>query len=74
MNWLDANTIIGPHDEVENFLFMNGFSGHGLQQVPAMGRAIAEWITLGTYRSLYMRPLGYARIARNEPFEEIAII
>ena len=74
MNTLDANAIIGPHDQVENFLFMNGFSGHGLQQAPAMGRAMAEWITLGTYRSLDMRPLGFGRIARNEPFEEKAII
>ena len=34
----DANAILGPHPEVPNFLFANGFSGHGLQQSPAVGR------------------------------------
>src|SRR5690625_3408503 len=44
-NMLDCNAIVGPHDEVENFIFANGFSGHGLQQSPAVGRGLAEWIT-----------------------------
>ncbi|MDZ7904555.1 MAG: FAD-binding oxidoreductase [Cypionkella sp.] len=74
MNTLDANAIIGPHERVENFLFMNGFSGHGLQQSPAMGRGIAEWITYGEYRSLDLRPFGYDRITRGAPFLEKAII
>lgn len=43
-NTFDQNAIIGPHTELENFLFMNGFSGHGLQQAPAMGRGMSEWI------------------------------
>ena len=38
-NVLDQNAIVGPHPEVTNFLFLNGFSGHGLQQSPAMGGA-----------------------------------
>ena len=74
MNTLDANAIIGPHEKLGNFLFMNGFSGHGLQQSPAMGRAIAEWIIYGAYRSLDLSPFGYDRIARGEPFVEKAII
>lgn len=74
MNTLDANAIIGPHDRVENFLFMNGFSGHGLQQAPAMGRGIAEWITLGRYQSLDLSPFSYTRVLRGIPFEEKAII
>lgn len=74
MNTLDHNAVVGPHPEVSNFLFLNGFSGHGLQQSPAMGRAIAEWVTYGAYRSLDMAPLGYARIASGTPFLETAII
>ncbi len=74
MNTLDANAIVGPHNEVSNFLFMNGFSGHGLQQSPAMGRGIAEWITYGTYRSLDLGALSFDRIARGEPYLEQAII
>ena len=73
-NTFDQNAVIGPHSEVENFIFLNGFSGHGLQQSPAMGRAVAEWLTYGEYRSLDMRPFAYDRIARGEPFVEKAVI
>lgn len=74
MNTLDANAVLGPHDNITNFLFMNGFSGHGLQQAPAMGRAMAEWLTYGGYRTLDMRPFGFDRIRANRPFLEKAII
>lgn len=73
-NTLDQNAIVGPHTEVGNFLFVNGFSGHGLQQSPAMGRAMAEYLTYGSYRSLDLTPFNYERIARSEPFIEKAII
>ena len=74
MNVFDHNAIIGPHDEVENFVFLNGFSGHGLQQSPAMGRGTAEWLTYGEYRSLDLTPFNYERIARNDPIIEKAVI
>ncbi|MEM7423353.1 MAG: FAD-binding oxidoreductase, partial [Pseudomonadota bacterium] len=51
-NTLDQNAIIGPAPEIPNFLFCNGFSGHGLQQSPAMGRAISELIVDGRYKTL----------------------
>ncbi|MFT9375383.1 NAD(P)/FAD-dependent oxidoreductase [Komagataeibacter saccharivorans] len=71
---LDHNVIVGPHPEVSNFLFANGFSGHGLQQSPAIGRGLSEWITYGGFRSLDLSPLGYARVVSNTPFLEEAII
>ena len=73
-NTLDQNAVVGPHPELGNFLFMNGFSGHGLQQSPAMGRGVAEWIVHGAWRSLDLSPLGYARIAAGAPLRERAII
>ena len=73
-NRFDHNAVIGPHPEVANFFFVNGFSGHGMQQSPAMGRGISELITYGEYRTLDLSPLGYERIARDEPFVETAII
>ncbi|MBI1171988.1 FAD-dependent oxidoreductase [bacterium] len=73
-NTLDQNAIVGPHPEVTNFLFLNGFSGHGLQQSPAMGRGTAEWLTYGAYRTLDLSPLGFERVAANRPFVEGAII
>lgn len=73
-NTLDQNAIIGPHPEVANFLFLNGFSGHGLQQSPAMGRGMAELLTHGAYRTLDLGDFGYDRIVANAPILETAII
>lgn len=73
-NTVDQNAILGRHDKVANFVFMNGFSGHGLQQAPAIGRGTAELITHGAYRSLDLTPLDYARLTRAESFVEKAVI
>ena len=74
MNTFDHNAITGPHTEVENFIFLNGFSGHGLQQSPAMGRGTAELLTYGEYRSLDLTPFNYERIAAGKPIHESAVI
>jgi glycine/D-amino acid oxidase-like deaminating enzyme len=73
-NTLDQNAITGPHPDVANFLFLNGFSGHGLQQSPAMGRATAEWILHGTYRTLDLSPFHFDRVATGQAMVEAAII
>ena len=73
-NTFDHNAIMGPHTQVENFFFLNGFSGHGLQQSPAMGRGTAEMLVHGEYRSLDMSPFNYERIEKNTPIIEKAII
>jgi FAD-dependent oxidoreductase domain-containing protein 1 len=74
VNTLDANAIIGPHPAIQNLLFANGFSGHGLQQAPAVGRGLAEWIATGRYETLDLSPLGFERIVRGEPIRELNII
>ena len=71
---LDHNAIVGPHPEVDNFLFANGFSGHGLQQSPAIGRGLSELITYGEFRALDLSPLGYQRVLENKPFLEEGVI
>ncbi|CAN7534907.1 NAD(P)/FAD-dependent oxidoreductase [Mesorhizobium sp. LjNodule214] len=73
-NMLDHNGIVGFHPEVTNFMFANGFSGHGLQQSPAVGRAVSELIVHGAFQTLDLSPFGYERIPRNEPFLEEAVI
>ena len=73
-NTLDQNAILGPHDELGNFMFQNGFSGHGLQQSPAIGRGVAELITYGEFRSLDLTPFSWDRIAAGRPLVETAVI
>lgn len=73
-NTLDQNVIVGPHVEVPNLILANGFSGHGLQQAPAIGRGIAEWIAEGRYLSLDLSELGHDRVVENRPFLETAIV
>jgi glycine/D-amino acid oxidase-like deaminating enzyme len=73
-NTFDQNAVVGPAPGLDNFILANGFSGHGLQQAPAVGRAIAEWITAGRYLSLDLSPLGYERIPQDRPLREDNII
>jgi len=73
-NTLDQNGIIGPHPELTNFYFANGFSGHGLQQSAGVGRAIAELIVHGHYRSIDLARFGYDRIRRGAPLAELNVI
>jgi FAD-dependent oxidoreductase domain-containing protein 1 len=73
-NVFDQNAFVGPCEAVPNLLLANGFSGHGLQQAPGVGRALAEYIACGRYRSIDLAPFSYARYARGEPLREHNVI
>lgn len=73
-NTLDQNAVIGRHPEIANFLFANGFSGHGLQQSPATGCAIAELITHQKFVSIDLSLFGYERVAQRRAVKELNII
>lgn len=73
-NTLDQNAILGLHPRLANFYLMNGFSGHGLQQAPAVGRGIAELLLTGNYQSLDLSPLGVERVLEGRPFLERAVV
>ncbi|MFJ4376396.1 NAD(P)/FAD-dependent oxidoreductase [Pseudomonas japonica] len=73
MNLLDHNGVVGVHPQIGNFVLATGFSGHGVMHSPATGRAVAELIVHGGYRSLDLSPLGYERIAANRPIVEAVV-
>lgn len=73
-NVLDQNAIIGYHPDVDNCIFANGFSGHGLQQGPATGRGVSELILHGRYTTLDLSALGFARVLENRPIVEKNVV
>ncbi|MBD3626320.1 MAG: FAD-binding oxidoreductase [Rhodobacteraceae bacterium] len=73
-NRLDRNAVIGPVPGCGNVVLVNGFSGHGLQQAPAMGRGVAELIVHGRFRSLDLSDLGPGRVLTGTPFGERNVI
>ena len=73
-NRLDQNAILGRHPAWANFLVASGFSGHGLQQSPAVGRGLAELVVHGGWQSLDLSPLGVERVLEGRPFAERGIV
>lgn len=73
-NTFDQNGIVGRHPEIESLIFATGFSGHGIQQSPAVGRGVAELIVHGSYRTLDLRPFGYERISAGKPIRELNVV
>ena len=47
MNTFDHNGLVGVVTPYHNVFTACGFSGHGLQQAPAVGRGLAELIATG---------------------------
>ena len=54
LNTVDRNGIVGPHPEWTNLVFANGFSGHGIQQSPAVGRGVALDSFLAAFSRAWM--------------------
>ncbi|MGE0725316.1 MAG: NAD(P)/FAD-dependent oxidoreductase [Alphaproteobacteria bacterium] len=73
-NTVDHNGIVGRHPEVANLVFANGFSGHGLQQSPATGRAVAELVVHGRFVTLDLSRFGYGRFAAGRPIVELNVV
>ncbi|XP_076122699.1 FAD-dependent oxidoreductase domain-containing protein 1 [Alosa pseudoharengus] len=73
-NTFDQNGLLGIHHQVRNMYFATGFSGHGLQQSPAIGRAMAELILDGSYQTLNLSALDVKRIFYEEPLLEKNIV
>jgi len=73
-NTLDQNAILGPHPELAGFYFANGFSGHGLQQSPAVGRYLSELVSYGAPRTLDLSAFGFERIRAGQAIRELNVV
>lgn len=73
-NVFDENGIIGPHPYYNNLMIATGFSGHGIQQTPAVGRAISELIIDSQFRTIDLTRLGFDRIVVDRPMFESNIV
>lgn len=73
-NMFDENGIIGFHPYYSNMVIATGFSGHGIQQTPAVGRAITELITDGRFRTIDLTRLSFDRIIVDRPMLESNIV
>ena len=74
MNVFDHNGIVGLHPEMTNLGFLNGFSGHGMQQGPVVGRAMAELILQGRFTTVDLSALAYERVLEGRPLLELNVI
>jgi FAD-dependent oxidoreductase domain-containing protein 1 len=73
-NTFDQNAIVGPLPGRPNLLVATGFSGHGLQQAPGVGRGLAELVVHGRFATLDLSPLGYDRIPAGQPLIEANVV
>lgn len=69
VNTFDGNAILGEWPELPGFFLANGFSGHGFQQGPAVGRYLSELI-LGKKPSLDLSIFAPERIFAGRPVFE----
>lgn len=74
MNLFDHNAIVGPVPGIADLLIATGFSGHGLQQAPAVGRGLAELAIHGRYATLDLSPLSYERVSTGRPLREENVV
>ena len=73
-NFFDQNGLVGRLPGHERAFVACGFSGHGMQHAPAVGRGVAELIATGGYRTLDLTPLSAARVVENKPLIERNVI
>jgi FAD-dependent oxidoreductase domain-containing protein 1 len=73
MNLFDHNGVVGALPGLDNAYVAAGFSGHGMQHAPAIGRALAARIA-GATPPIDLAPLAPERILRNAPLVEDNVI
>ncbi|KAK9510559.1 hypothetical protein O3M35_005310 [Rhynocoris fuscipes] len=73
-NKFDENAFIGSHPVYPNLFFATGFSGHGIQQAPAIGRAVMEKLIDGEFKTIDLSRFGFERYIDDKPLYESNIV
>jgi glycine/D-amino acid oxidase-like deaminating enzyme len=74
-NTLDETAVVGGWTGgLPNVYIAAGFSGHGIMHAPAAGRAIAELILDGGFKTLDLASFGYRRIVEGRHYRETGIL
>lgn len=74
MNTADENAIVGRLGDIGGFYGAVGFSGHGLQQAPAIGKCLSELIQIGRYQTIDLSRLSFDRFQTGNLLVEEALV
>lgn len=74
LNTVDHNALVGAVPGVAGLFAATGFSGHGIQQAPAVGRGLAELVAFGRYLAMDLTPLRIGRLAAGQPLIERNVV
>jgi len=70
----DRHPILGPVEGLPGLYLATGFSGHGFQHGPVVGKLIAEMVVDGAARTVEVSALALERFARGEPVPELLVV
>jgi sarcosine oxidase subunit beta len=70
----DRHPILGPVPGVPGLLLANGFSGHGFQHAPIVGKLMAEIVVEGRARTVDISSLGLDRFTAGRLVGEVHVV
>ncbi|XP_077987092.1 FAD-dependent oxidoreductase domain-containing protein 1-like [Glandiceps talaboti] len=73
-NTIDQSPIMSRHPVIPNFFLATGFGIHGVQQAPAVGRAMMELLTDGAFVSIDLTKFDFLRFLNNDKISERKVI
>jgi glycine/D-amino acid oxidase-like deaminating enzyme len=74
VNAFDHNGVVGALPGWDDAFIACGFSGHGMQHAPAVGRGLARRIACGEWDAIDLDVLSPQRLLRGEPLPEHNVI
>jgi len=70
----DRHPIIGEAPQIEGLVLANGFSGHGFQHAPVVGKLVAEIVAEGRARTVDVSSLSLERFTTGQLVRETHVV